>query len=190
MRSCWCLMVVFFFEIMSDGCYCYWYYAVMEKQLVLVLTVMDFAQLGIGGHQIILFMLHLRCVLHLLFVLVAQLLGDRFKELKPISVWLDVCTFLLLGLDETRIIWLFGSCLDFLIGTQLKFMLFHFLVCSIVHVHLNCGIQTLCIFFEAFSFWNSEENMSLRIFEGTIAILTLYWLPSSLSGWCLTNGWI
>ena len=43
-----------------------------------VLTVMDCAQLGIGGHQIILFMLHLRCV-HVLFVLFAQLLDARFQ---------------------------------------------------------------------------------------------------------------
>ena len=34
----------------------------MGKQLELVLIVMDFAQLGIGGQKIMLSMLHLRCV--------------------------------------------------------------------------------------------------------------------------------
>lgn len=42
----------------------------MEKQWGLVLIGMDFALLGIGGHQTMLSMLHLRCALHFFFDLI------------------------------------------------------------------------------------------------------------------------
>ena len=66
--------LVFFFEIfyflffknlvilLADCCYCNLYGTVMGKQLGHVLIGMDFVLLDIGGHQTMLFMLHLRCV--------------------------------------------------------------------------------------------------------------------------------
>ena len=53
--------------LLSDCCYSNSYDIVMEKQWGHVLIGMDFALLGIGGHQTMLSMLHLRCVLHFSF---------------------------------------------------------------------------------------------------------------------------
>lgn len=53
------------------------YGTVTEKQLVPPLIEMDCAQLGIGGHQTMLFMLHPRCVL--------------LSLLLKISLWLTKC---------------------------------------------------------------------------------------------------
>ena len=41
---------------------------------------------------------------------------------------MNVSTLLLLGLDDTKIISLFGSCFNILLGSQLKFLLFRLFI--------------------------------------------------------------